>query len=528
MTNFSRPFSWPLSRLQRDSGNRAQACLRACLTTGVAAALMLVALPALGASRAERYPERHLTVSHRVVHGRTVTDTPSAPRSSKPKAKTGHSSTARSAAKAKSVPKNATGSAKPAPRAKHRKLRPQDEADNDPVIMHRIRSRRGKLERSTLPRQSIATHSAPSLRGRSPATPHPADLTDLTDQEIAEAAALRKPATPETATDDLAVSADNSDGGRSNPDDDEHLLVSKPALDQVSAAPEPITPPGKPTLPEKLHAAATKAETAVKVDAASAKDALAGHPAPKPSIMPEDHAGRAAVVQDAMAPMVMPALYTRRGKLIVPPPMKGSWDILVHQNTMADSEGLDRIRDDDDLDRMRELHLLVPLQRSNALAVNEELPENRRYARPWTARFVADTARAFYSRFHQPLRLNSAVRTVEYQLRLQRVNGNAAAVDGDGASPHLTGQAIDLGKRGMSIAEIAWMRAYLAPLMRAGKLDVEEEFQQACFHISVYRSYMPITKARPKPAPKMEVAQLRSEPSVAKTRPAAKIDDGLR
>ena len=55
----------------------------------------------------------------------------------------------------------------------------------------------------------------------------------------------------------------------------------------------------------------------------------------------------------------------------------------------------------------------------------------------------------FYSRFHQPLHLNSAVRTVEYQLRLQRVNGNAAAVDGDGASPHLTGQAIDLGKRGM-------------------------------------------------------------------------------
>ena len=57
------------------------------------------------------------------------------------------------------------------------------------------------------------------------------------------------------------------------------------------------------------------------------------------------------------------------------------------------------------------------------------------------------------------------------------------------ASPHLTGQALDFGKRGMSSAELAWMRAYLLPLMTAGKIDVEEEFQQACFHISVYRRY---------------------------------------
>jgi hypothetical protein len=28
-------------------------------------------------------------------------------------------------------------------------------------------------------------------------------------------------------------------------------------------------------------------------------------------------------------------------------------------------------------------------------------------------------------------------------------------------------------------------------LQLAGKIDVEEEFQQACFHISVYKSYAP-------------------------------------
>jgi Family of unknown function (DUF5715) len=307
----------------------------------------------------------------------------------------------------------------------------------------------------------------------------------------------------------------------------QHAVPAQQVVAMASAAPEPVTPAGKPTLTETLNAAAEKAETTVKADASEAKNARSRRPAPKPSVFPDDHAGRAAVVEEAMTPLVLPSLYTRRGKLIVPPPMKGSWDILVHQNTMADSEGLDRIQDDDDLNRMRALHLLVPLQSSARLVVNEELPLNRRYARPWTARFAVDTARAFYARFHQPLRLNSAVRTVEYQLRLQRVNGNAAAVDGDGASPHLTGQAVDFGKRGMSIAEIAWMRAYLAPLMRAGKLDVEEEFQQACFHISVYRSYMPMMKPKTKTAPKMEVAQLRAEQPIARTR-AAKVEDGMR
>ena len=288
--------------------------------------------------------------------------------------------------------------------------------------------------------------------------------------------------------------AETGERGQSHPDDDERLpLASQQNLAVASAAPEPVTPVGKPTLVEKL-----------KSDTMAAKDALSRRPATKPSLLPEDHAAKVAVIDDAIA-MPLPKLYSRRGKLIVPPPMKGSWDILVHQNTMADSEGLDRIQDDADLNRLRATHLLVPVSNSAALLVNADLPLNRRYARPWAARFAADMARSFYAQFHQPLRLNSAVRTVDYQLRLQRVNGNAAAVDGDGASPHLTGQALDFGKRGMSMAQIAWMRSYLAPLMQTGKLDVEEEFQQACFHISVYRSYLPAVKA----ATKVEFAQLR-------------------
>jgi hypothetical protein len=43
---------------------------------------------------------------------------------------------------------------------------------------------------------------------------------------------------------------------------------------------------------------------------------------------------------------------------------------------------------------------------------------------------------------------------------------------------------------------MGWMRTWLLPLQKAGKIDVEEEFQQACFHITVYQSYVPPRPAR--------------------------------
>ena len=195
----------------------------------------------------------------------------------------------------------------------------------------------------------------------------------------------------------------------------------------------------------------------------------------------------------AVSPDPMPELYNKRGRLIMPPPLKGSHEILVRQNVNADRDGLVRIQDDADLMHMREAKSLVALPVSASLEVDERLPVNRRFARPWTAKFLADMARVHYARFHTPLQVNSAVRTVEFQVKLIRTNGNAAPAEGDTASPHLTGQAVDIAKKGLSLTEIAWMRGYLLPLVQQGKVDVEEEFQQSCFHISVYRKYVPQT-----------------------------------
>jgi hypothetical protein len=222
------------------------------------------------------------------------------------------------------------------------------------------------------------------------------------------------------------------------------------------------------------------------------------------NIPPATHA---ELAEEAAQPVVLPGLY-RYGRLVVPPPMRGTREILVHQNLIADEEGLSRIQDDSDLRRMRVERMLLDFPETASLHVNPELASDRRCARPWAVRFAADMARAYYARFHQPLQINSAVRTVDYQIRLRRVNGNAAGIGGDMASPHLTGEALDFGKRDMSTAEIAWMRTYLRPLMQVGKLDVEEEFQQACFHISVYRSYAPDMPS-PRRVARREDAQLR-------------------
>jgi hypothetical protein len=215
-------------------------------------------------------------------------------------------------------------------------------------------------------------------------------------------------------------------------------------------------------------------------------DAVTPPPAGVPAL-----AGMVPTEDLAAQPVLLPSLYDKRGRLIVPPALKGSHEILVHQNQMADSDGLDRIRDDEDLNRMRNAGLLAPIPDNATLHVDDRLPANRRYCRPWTAVFLDTLARQHYARFQTPLQLTSAVRTVDFQQHLIHINGNAAPAQGDTASPHLTGQAIDIGKKGLTMAEIAWMRGYLLPLVQQGKIDVEEEFQQSCFHISVYKKYLP-------------------------------------
>jgi hypothetical protein len=89
-----------------------------------------------------------------------------------------------------------------------------------------------------------------------------------------------------------------------------------------------------------------------------------------------------------------------------------------------------------------------------------------------------------------------------------RTNRNAADAEGDVVSPHLTGATVDIAKSGLSRKEMLWMRNKLLAYQNAGVIDVEEEFHQRCFHITVYKNYAsgssssyPQPDASAKPAP---------------------------
>ena len=220
------------------------------------------------------------------------------------------------------------------------------------------------------------------------------------------------------------------------------------------------------------------------------------HPARKPYSSPKPHEG--TETETAPPRAVIEAASLRKARTVMPPPLRGSYESLVRQNEKSEADNLERIEDDDDLADRITHKMLVPVPVSAALTVNGNLPVNRRYCRPWTATFLTDLARTHNAAFHGPLEVSSAVRTVAYQKQLMRSNGNATAAEGDVASPHLTGATIDIAKLGLSRQEIGWMRAWLLPLEQAGKIDVEEEFRQACFHITVYKSYVTPRPARKK------------------------------
>ena len=193
-------------------------------------------------------------------------------------------------------------------------------------------------------------------------------------------------------------------------------------------------------------------------------------------------------------------------RIVFHSPIKGSHESLVRQNEKATADELERIQDDAQLEELTRSEELVNLPLGRTLVVDPKLPEDRRYCRPWTRTFLKDFAQAYYQQFKAPLQVNSAVRTALVQAKLRRHNRNAAAAvavtpeDNEVMSPHLTGAAVDIAKRGMTRNQRVWAQNYLLGLQTSGLINAEEEFRQPVFHITVYRDYDPLSQpvaARP-------------------------------
>lgn len=217
---------------------------------------------------------------------------------------------------------------------------------------------------------------------------------------------------------------------------------------------------------------------------------------------PQEAANRIAAAEapTQQAALRVPANPFGNTRIVAMAPLRGSLESLIRQNEKTNADNLERIEDDADLRARIANGQLVRVPESAGLSVNPSLPEDRRYCRPWTAAFLTDLAHAHQAQFSHAFEVSSAVRTVAYQKRLMRTNGNAAPAVGDVASPHLTGATIDIAKRGLTRTELYWMRNRLDALQNQGKIDVEEEFRQSCFHITVYKSYIGAGPAH-KPVP---------------------------
>ena len=156
---------------------------------------------------------------------------------------------------------------------------------------------------------------------------------------------------------------------------------------------------------------------------------------------------------------------------------------------MADGLHLPRIKNNSELKELIDDGELVPITAGPDLHI--AFPRNRAYLRPWAAEALSDLSRDFYSTFGQPLWVDSAVRTVQFQHRLRRWNRNAAPASGPTASVHPAGIAFDLKRRGLTMLQVRWLEWRLLVWALGGLVTVEEENRHSCVHVVVSGAYGP-------------------------------------
>ncbi|KND47624.1 MAG: hypothetical protein AB201_01675 [Parcubacteria bacterium C7867-006] len=163
------------------------------------------------------------------------------------------------------------------------------------------------------------------------------------------------------------------------------------------------------------------------------------------------------------------------------------------QNDHAEEEGLPQIRNDEELNTLKESGALVPIP--GTVRVDYRLEDKWRWCLPQTSFFLGDIGLEFQEVFGKRLQINSAVRTTLRQIELQKTNNNAVPVTGRRRSSHLTGATVDIAKIGLTKDELEWVRLKLLSLEDEEKLEATEEHDQLVFHVMIFQSYTNEAKA---------------------------------
>ncbi len=177
-----------------------------------------------------------------------------------------------------------------------------------------------------------------------------------------------------------------------------------------------------------------------------------------------------------------------------PEELKGSPEKLAEQNRVADDYDLTRMTSPREVRRLVKSGYLVQIpRRGYGYYIDRRLGRGyaRRdvlyYARPYVKAFLQREGEHYADRFDgAALKVSSLVRTEGYQERLRTRNVNAAPGDDDDTrSPHLTGAAVDISKKGMSRRQLTWMRDHLVALQEMGWVIATEEMATNAFHVFV-------------------------------------------
>jgi hypothetical protein len=162
----------------------------------------------------------------------------------------------------------------------------------------------------------------------------------------------------------------------------------------------------------------------------------------------------------------------------------GSKASMAIQNQEIDRLQLPRIVDNEQLHTLEEQNELIKIAENRSIEIAPNIREDRRYLRPWAENFLENMAYEFSRKWNKPLRVNSAVRTMEQQRELRKHNRYAARED---RSSHLAGTTFDLAKRKYTRAQKQWIVNYLYNARQSGYVSAAEE--PYCYHVFVKERY---------------------------------------
>src|SRR3989344_6264009 len=168
--------------------------------------------------------------------------------------------------------------------------------------------------------------------------------------------------------------------------------------------------------------------------------------------------------------------------------LAGSRERLIDLNERADELNLSQISEEKiSYFKRQGLVIGITYKTKSFFIDDRHVLKQFRYARPWVIAYLTELANEHYAQFKRPLRITSALRTVEHQRHLTRINRNASPAKGSWASLHTRGISIDISHKNMSKKNKSWLRTHLIKDMQTGFIDaIEEKKGSACFHIVVF------------------------------------------